>query len=315
MSVFFSIVIPTYQQHQYISDCVNSFLNQSFCDFEIIISDDSEDDLTLNICRSLTDKRIRYFKNEPRLGRVGNYRLNALERATGKWLIICDGDDCLTDIHYLNDAKKIIDQHSSLTFIQAGHLKGDSINSSAPELPHIADQQLFLNGFDYLMRFQEIAHFSHLSTLSNLEHLRKINPFRLNILSSDVDSYLRLVFYGDVYLLKKPVGFWRQHQHNASSTSGVSSIVKNLTWIGSVATFWINHCANEQKSLIRQWEKSTSKNAIRFLFREMIRNKTTDWITVRIFFYEAFRMRFLFHLVSDRQTYRYLMQYLKRRKD
>ena len=51
--MFLSIIIPVYNSTQYLSECVNSLLNQSFNDFEILLVDDQSTDNSPDICRNL----------------------------------------------------------------------------------------------------------------------------------------------------------------------------------------------------------------------------------------------------------------------
>lgn len=86
-----SVIIPTYNVEKYISECLNSFLGQTFADFEIIIVDDGSKDKTLDIVKNFQDKRIKIFsiKNSG-AGVARNFGLN---KANGKWVIFFDGDD------------------------------------------------------------------------------------------------------------------------------------------------------------------------------------------------------------------------------
>ena len=56
---FFSIIIPTRNRSETLYYSVLTVLNQSFSDFEIIISDNSEDNLTIILVSKIKDKRIR----------------------------------------------------------------------------------------------------------------------------------------------------------------------------------------------------------------------------------------------------------------
>lgn len=70
-----TIMIPTYNQPQYIMQCVESAMAQDYSNLEIVISDDSTNDETEKIIKEkyIQDPRIKYFHNIVRLGRVGNY--------------------------------------------------------------------------------------------------------------------------------------------------------------------------------------------------------------------------------------------------
>jgi glycosyltransferase involved in cell wall biosynthesis len=95
-----SACIITYNQEQYIAQCLESALAQvvSF-DFEIVIGEDKSTDGTLEICRKYAMQypdKIRLIERETNLGMFGNWT-NTFESCTGKYIAICEGDDYWTD--------------------------------------------------------------------------------------------------------------------------------------------------------------------------------------------------------------------------
>ena len=90
---YFSVVIPTYNRSEFIVNCLQSVLKQSFTDFEIIVIDDGSTDNTKELIEKLTEKeqRIRYFfiSNSER----GFARNFGWKKATGKYIVFLDSDD------------------------------------------------------------------------------------------------------------------------------------------------------------------------------------------------------------------------------
>ncbi len=95
-SPFFSIVIPTYNVEQYITRCLESCINQTFSDIEILIVDDCGSDDSLQIAQGFADKdsRIRIIHNPRNLGLFGA-RLSGEREAKGEYILPLDSDDYL----------------------------------------------------------------------------------------------------------------------------------------------------------------------------------------------------------------------------
>ncbi len=84
--------MPSYNTAKFIGQSIESVLNQTYQDLELIIVDDCSTDDTDAVVAAYTDKRIRYFKNEKNSGAAVS-RNNALREATGKWIAFLDSDD------------------------------------------------------------------------------------------------------------------------------------------------------------------------------------------------------------------------------
>ena len=90
-----SVIIPVYNVEKYLKDCLDSLVNQSFEDLEIICVNDGSTDDSLNIlneCRN-SDSRIRIITQENR--GLGAARNTGLDNAEGKYVYFIDADDYL----------------------------------------------------------------------------------------------------------------------------------------------------------------------------------------------------------------------------
>ncbi|MBN9349753.1 MAG: glycosyltransferase family 2 protein [Chitinophagaceae bacterium] len=109
----FSIIIPTYNRAGLIRKTIDSFLNQTFRNFEVIIVDDGSTDNTEKVIIAIPDSRVRYFKKD------NNERAAArnfgTQKATGKYVAFFDSDDIAYPNH-LEVAAQLIDKSLSEIF-------------------------------------------------------------------------------------------------------------------------------------------------------------------------------------------------------
>jgi glycosyltransferase involved in cell wall biosynthesis len=91
-----SILIPVYNRSQFIAECIQSALDQSFTNHEIVVVDNASNDGTWEICQRLaiSDKRIRIFRNDENIGPVRNW-VRCAQEARGVYSKILFSDDLL----------------------------------------------------------------------------------------------------------------------------------------------------------------------------------------------------------------------------
>lgn len=92
-----SMIVPVYQVEKYIAQCIESVLNQTFTDFELILIDDGSKDNSGSICDmyAAKDKRITVIHTEN--NGAATARNIGLEKASGRYITFLDGDDYLAD--------------------------------------------------------------------------------------------------------------------------------------------------------------------------------------------------------------------------
>ncbi|MDO5808499.1 MAG: glycosyltransferase family 2 protein, partial [Lachnospiraceae bacterium] len=87
-----SIIMPSYNTAPYIEETIQSVLNQTYTNWELLIVDDCSTDNTDEILSKISDPRIRLFKNEENSGAAVS-RNKALREAKGQWIAFLDSDD------------------------------------------------------------------------------------------------------------------------------------------------------------------------------------------------------------------------------
>ena len=97
MNEIISICIPTYNGEQYLRECLDSALYQTYYNTEILIVDDCSSDDTMAIAKEYAalDDRIRIVQNKKNAGLVGNWH-NCIREAKGDWIKFLFQDDVLT---------------------------------------------------------------------------------------------------------------------------------------------------------------------------------------------------------------------------
>lgn len=130
-NIRFSVHIPVYNVEKYLTECVNSVLNQSFENFEIILVDDGSPDNSGRICDSFTDSRIRVYHNENH--GVLYSRYFAVMQAKGEYSVFIDSDDYV-DSDFLENLDKIFnDENCDIVSFSYKRIFADRVEK--PKLP------------------------------------------------------------------------------------------------------------------------------------------------------------------------------------
>lgn len=133
-----SIVITIYNQETHIGKIINSILQQSYDDYEVILINDGSSDNSDLICRSFTDdQRIRYFciKN---IG-VSAARNYGILQAIGKYILFIDGDDFI-EVDFLKSLVNVITPDIGMVCCGVNKLFGSDKKVYLPKHRHIFKQ-------------------------------------------------------------------------------------------------------------------------------------------------------------------------------
>lgn len=107
-----SVVMPVYNAERYVREAIESILNQTNSNFELIIIDDCGTDSSMDIAQEMKDERIRIVHNTENRG-IAYSRNRGLELAKGKYIALMDDDDIAPsnrfelETHFLEEHKDI----------------------------------------------------------------------------------------------------------------------------------------------------------------------------------------------------------------
>lgn len=142
-----SILIPVYNRKNYIAECIQSALDQTFSDFEVVVVDNASDDGTWEICQNFSkiDQRVRVFRNGSNIGPVRNW-IRCVQEAKGAYSKILFSDDCLVPTCLSEMLPKLNDPQVALVYCAA--YVGSSVANAVifygkNESPRLSPAQFF----------------------------------------------------------------------------------------------------------------------------------------------------------------------------
>jgi glycosyltransferase involved in cell wall biosynthesis len=134
---FVSIGLPVYNGERYLAEAIQSILNQTYRNLELIICDNDSTDRTAEICRRFAacDARIRYFRNQSNLGAARNFNLT-LEWASGVYFKWHAADDLIA-AEFVTRSVEVLEADRGVVLCQSQVIVIDEIGN-------------FIMDFDYL---------------------------------------------------------------------------------------------------------------------------------------------------------------------
>ena len=132
-------LFPVYNVQEYIKDCINSIICQTYKELEIILVDDGSSDNSLQICKDMAQKDNRIVVLSQLNSGVVNARKNGVNRATGKYIMFVDSDDYVNS-DYVESMMKISNEFELVTSgIFVGNRKVfDCINSGEYDVDRLS---------------------------------------------------------------------------------------------------------------------------------------------------------------------------------
>lgn len=111
-----SVLIPTYNSAPFLDEAIQSVLDQTFADFELIINDNNSTDDTEEIAKKyLSDPRVSFYKNPANIGMAGNWN-KLLAHAKGEYIKFLMSDDKFHP-QLLEKFVPVMDQYPNVSLI------------------------------------------------------------------------------------------------------------------------------------------------------------------------------------------------------
>lgn len=214
-----SVVITVYNMENYIKQCLDSVLNQTYKNLEIIIVDDCGTDNSMNVVNNYQDERIKIISHDKNMG-AGWARRHGIEAATGDYVITVDGDDWLSE----DFIEKLVEnaKDTNADIISGGITI--YINDEYQEIKRFAPT--ISEGFKKIEDYnnQKIIFLNNKLVKRTMYDLV---PYSTRIYCEDTPVILPLLYYANMVSYVDTQGYFYR-QHNASLCRRVNPFEQSL---------------------------------------------------------------------------------------
>jgi glycosyltransferase involved in cell wall biosynthesis len=216
-----SVIIPSYNHEKFIKECIQSVLDQTFQDLEIIITDDDSIDHTVDVIESFDDPRIKLFKFHKNQG-VSIAANNCIRHASGKYIAWLSSDDVWYS-RKLAVQVKYLDEHPKVAVVFG---KVDWIDEYGNPIRNRQFPYMNIYEVENRSRFEWLRHFflkgnclSLPCSLVRTECFAELGMFNSTYANiQDFDLWIRICHKADIHILDQKLikNRWISDETNAS---------------------------------------------------------------------------------------------------
>lgn len=205
-----SVLMPVYNAERYVKEAINSILNQTFRDFELVILNDASSDSSREIILSIQDARIRYIENEENKG-LSFSRNRLLSEVKGEYIAWLDADDTAYPTRF-EEEYGFLEENTDHAIVASwarlidsvGMPTGNYIKSYIPN-EYLSALLLFVN------YFVQSSVMLRKSCLPEIHYRPEFPP------TEDYELWVRIAAKYPVTILPKTLVDYRIHTNNISS--------------------------------------------------------------------------------------------------
>lgn len=212
MDELVSIIMPSYNTGKYIKETINSVINQTYTNWELLIVDDCSTDNTDEVISGFKDERIKYSKNEKNSGAAIS-RNKALREARGKWIAFLDSDDLWEKEKLEKQIKFMKDNSYDFTYTDY------RIKLNGKWLPYI-------NTGPNIITKRKLYNYCYFSTITVMYNVEKIGLIQIADIkkNNDYAMWFQVIEKAICYRLPECLSYYIKHDDSISGGSKIKLI-------------------------------------------------------------------------------------------
>lgn len=225
---FISVIIPNYNHARFLDERIQSVLNQTYKNFEVIILDDKSTDNSVEVIEKFrhNPKIAHIIYNEKNSGSTFKQWSKGFSLAKGDYIWIAESDDSC-EYTLLENLVKKIDENIVVAYARS--LQIDENNNKRPYFlqKFIEPQDFIMKGETYIKQYLSIN--NYISNASSAI-FRKDIAITLNPQYSEMKGegdwlfWIEMLECGDIAFINKPLNFFRQHSNNTTQQLGNNGV-------------------------------------------------------------------------------------------
>jgi glycosyltransferase involved in cell wall biosynthesis len=275
-----SIGMPVFNGEKYLRDSIESIIDQTYQNFELIISDNASTDRTQEICLeySRKDNRISYYRNDKNLGGPKNYN-RVFELSSAEYFKWAAYDDVLAP-EFLRKCVNVLDSDPSIV---GCHCKTGRIDEYSNFLGYY--NQGLLRRIDSPKpheRFRDLIGLYYTTTPFHGLYRRSLfarSQLHGSYVGADRNLVAELSLMGRIYEIPECLFYWREHPDSYTSTFYGSNRKDTLDRLRAEAAWW----SKEDGTYFPHWKncieyfKSVNRVPLKLYERILCRIQILGW--------------------------------------
>lgn len=225
-----SILMTVYNQATYVRQAIQSVLDQSFSDWELVIADDASVDGSMEIIKSIVgnDSRVKVLCNGVRIGVSSNRNL-ALQNMTGEYVAVLDADDVWVDENKLAKQVKYLDENRDYVLV-SGNARYIDVNGKAQSETNFPDEDT--NVRSVILSKNVIV---HSAVMYRRQQAIDVGCYANLRVGEDYDLWLRLGQVGKFYIMPEVLAGYRLSSGQSTKKRILEILQTNLTLVRKYA--------------------------------------------------------------------------------
>ncbi|MBO5737713.1 glycosyltransferase family 2 protein [bacterium] len=226
-----SVITASYNYENYIKETIESVINQTFQDWEMIIVDDGSKNNSVEVIKSYCEKdnRIKFFQHEHGVnkGLAETIKLG-IEKSTGDWIVFLESDDTIVP-DYLETKLKIIEENQDVKFIFNDINMFGEQNIIEKYDSYFKKQKKILSKLNFPTKMLKAFKSTHTNLIPTFScvMVKKISCKNLNFncpIKKGLDLYLwlQLLRTNDFYYIDKKLTNWRMHKSSYMNSEKIN---------------------------------------------------------------------------------------------
>ena len=291
-----SVVVPNFNHAPFLQQRIDSILNQTFQDFELILLDDASTDQSREIIERYRDNPhvSHVVFNEVNSGSAFSQWNKGIELACGEWVWVAESDDW-AEPNFLETLLEKAGFSKNCVLAYAGTWWVDELGNKLWDTPESEKVNVF-HGHDFIrQRFaicNSIANVSECIFRRDAYRPGEARRYGQMRLCGDWFFYVLLAEMGDVVEVEQPLSCYRQHDGNISSDAER----KGLTFLegADVLDYMIGHCGLKRSDYARGWGRLWAKYERQYGFspevRKAVQHRMGNYMQI-CFFHRIYQLK------------------------
>ena len=229
-----TVLMPVYNSEKYLKESIDSILNQTYENFELLILDDASTDNSVKIINSYKDDRIKLFKNEKNKG-ISYTRNKGVELATGEFIALMDSDD-ISKKNRLEVEVKFLEKYTEFDVVSS---RAEVLNGEKLYKTHKKIEEFELANIQLMFRDVII----NPASMFRKEFINKNNiRYREeNFVAEDYDFWVECAKFTNIAILSEALLIYRTGHKNTSSLSLKNNYIERKNLIDKIRVQCLNN--------------------------------------------------------------------------